>query len=218
MPYLLPILLALTVLAFLLYLREKTLKPKSLDQPDLGQKGFEQLHSAIKKAQAILAQAELEGIKIISQSKLSSGKLDEKYSDIIKNEASLAEKQLLLAEQTYVKFLEDLKALSEKRETDTMELTRQNINQVFGKLEERLSAFLVTTEQKTTSSIELELKSARSLIESYKTQQLQLIDENIVAIMERTLSLVLNKKLSLKDQLDLIYEALEKAKVEKFII
>lgn len=188
-------------------------------QPDPDQqKGFQLLHSAIKKAQAILAQAELEGIKIISQSKLSSGKLDEKYSEAIKNEATLAEKQLLLAEETYVKFLEDLKALSQKRETDTMELTRQNINRVFGQLEERLSAFLVTTEQKTTSSIELELKSARSLIETYKTQQLQLIDENIVAIMERTLALVLNKKLSLKDQLDLIYEALEKAKVEKFII
>ncbi len=43
-------------------------------------------------------------------------------------------------------------------------------------------------------------------------------DENIIAMMEQTLSIVLAKKLSLKDQLDLVYEALEKAKVEKFVV
>ena len=77
---------------------------------------------------------------------------------------------------------------------------------------------MVQTESKTATSIELELKASRELIETYKTQQLKLIDENIVAMIEQTINIVLGKKLSLKDQLDLIYEALEKAKIEKFIV
>jgi len=81
-----------------------------------------------------------------------------------------------------------------------------------------LSDFMVQTAQQTTSSIELELKSTRQLIDTYKSEQLKLIDENIVAMMEKTLSIVLAKKLSLKDQLELVYEALEKAKVEKFVV
>ena len=62
------------------------------------------------------------------------------------------------------------------------------------------------------------MQAARNLIDTYKRQQLNLIDEHIIAVLERTLSIVLAKKLSLEDQVDLINEALEKAKTEKFII
>ena len=47
--------------------------------------------------------------------------------------------------------------------------------------------------------------NARQLIETYKSSRLKLVDENIVAMLERTLSLVLVKKLSLKEQTDLVY-------------
>ena len=77
---------------------------------------------------------------------------------------------------------------------------------------------MIQTEQKTTTSIELELKSTQELIETYKNAQLKLIDENIVAMMEQTLNIVLGKKLTLKDQLELVYEALERAKIDKFIV
>ena len=44
-----------------------------------------------------------------------------------------------------------------------------------------------------------------------------LLNNNIVAMLEKTLSLVISKKLTLKDQVDLVYEALEEAKIERFI-
>jgi hypothetical protein len=37
-------------------------------------------------------------------------------------------------------------------------------------------------------------------------------------MLERNLSIVLSQKLSLKEHIDLVYEALEKAKAEKFVL
>src|SRR3989344_5797415 len=159
------ILLFTAIIAAILYLREYNKRKKLEVEGDkflqgLKEKGWETLNQSIKKSQAILGEAELEGIKA----------------------------------------------------------GEQRINQLFEKIETRVSDFLVQTEQKSLSSIELELKAAREMIDSYKNQKFKLIDENIVAMMEQTLSIVLAKKLALKDQLDLIYEALEKAKAEKFIV
>ena len=112
----------------------------------------------------------------------------------------------------------DLQKRSAQFEQSSQSATQQRISELFERLEQKLSDFLIQTEQKTTNSLELELKATRNLVEGYKAQQLKLIDENIIAMMEQTLNIVLGKKLSLKDQLDLIYEALEKAKIDKFVV
>jgi hypothetical protein len=91
------------------------------------------------------------------------------------------------------------------------------LNNFLENFESNMSQFFINAEQKSLESINLELKSARNLIDSYKAQQLAIVEENIVAILERTLSIVLKEKLNLKDQVDLVYEALEKAKKEKFL-
>ena len=44
------------------------------------------------------------------------------------------------------------------------------------------------------------------------------LDANILAVVEKTVDTVLAKKLSVSDQADLVYEALEKAKAEKLKI
>ncbi len=77
---------------------------------------------------------------------------------------------------------------------------------------------MAKAESQSLESISTELRSARDLIESYKSQQFALVDENIVAVLERTMALVLKQKLSLKDHMDLVYEALGKAKLEKFLV
>jgi len=96
--------------------------------------------------------------------------------------------------------------------------TKEKANGILERFEKNLESFLTQAEAKSTQSLESELAAVRQTIETYKKQQLSLVDENIVAMLEKTLGLVLAKKISLKDQLDLVYEALEKAKVEKFIL
>lgn len=214
---------AITTLAIILYLREYNLRRKDKFQEEqilekFREKGLENLHQSIKKSQAILGQAELEGIKVAAETKFETSKLEEEYSRQLSAIINQSEGAITAAQNQLLQFMQDLQKRSGEFEEASKASGQQRINQLFEGLETKLSDFLIQTEQKTTSSIELELKAARQLIDAYKNGQLKLIDENIVAMMEQTLNIVLAKKLSLKDQLDLIYEALEKAKIEKFII
>lgn len=203
------ILAATTLLGLTLYLREYNLRKKREIQKDqflenIKEKGWETLHQSIKKSQNMLGEAELEGIKVISDTRFYTQKMEQEYSKKLSQIIQEAENSI----KTYqTQLIQTSSTMVEER-----------INKLFDSLEQRLSDFLVETSQKTSSSIELELKAARALIDSYKEERLKLIDENILAMMEQTLAVVLNKKLSLEDQLDLVYEALEKAKVEKFIV
>lgn len=216
------ILAVTTILAGLLYLREYNLRKNLQAEGDqflqqARQKGWDNLHQSIKKSQAILGQAELEGVKVVAESKLQTSKFEQEYSQKLAEVLNQSQQTVTTAQDQLLQFMKDLQIRSEEFEEAQKSAGAQRINQLFDNIESKLADFLIQTEQKTVSSIELELKGARQLVDTYKDEQLRLIDENILAMMEQTLSIVLSKKLSLKDQLDLIYEALEKAKVEKFI-
>lgn len=115
-------------------------------------------------------------------------------------------------------FLQGLKDESQKSQAANWEGAKQRVNELFENFETKLADFLLQTEQKMMLSVDLELKSARQLIDTYKVQQMNIIDENIVAMLEKTLSLVLGKNLNLRDQVELVYESLERAKTESFLV
>lgn len=228
MPYL-PIDPAILILAFvaviilLLYLREYNLRKKLESEGDqflasIKEKGWDTLNQSIKKSEEIVGQAELEGIKIAAGSKLDIAKFEEDFSKQLTASLTESKQAIATAQNTLLQFMTDLQKRSAEFEEAQKKSGEQRINQMFDRVESQLADFLIQTAQKTTSSIELELKASRELVETYKNEQLKLIDENIIAMMEQTLGIVLSKKLSLKDQLDLIYEALERAKIEKFIV
>lgn len=221
-----PVILAsaiLVITVLLLYLREYN-RRKKLESAgdkflqDIKAKGWETLNESIKQSQTIVEQAELEGIKLVAGNKFQTQKIDADYARELSVVLEQSKKEINLAQAQLLQFMRDLQIRSSQFEEASQMAGQQRINQLFERVENRLSDFLIQTEQKTTSSIELELKAVRQLIETYKEEQFKLIDENIIAMMEQTLNIVLNKKLSLGDQLDLVYEALEKAKAEKFIV
>ena len=115
-------------------------------------------------------------------------------------------------------FLEGLRTDSQKSQAANWEGAKARVNELFESFETKLADFLLQTEQKMMLSVDLELKSARQLIDTYKVQQMNIIDENIVAMLEKTLSLVLGKNLNLRDQVDLVYESMERAKTESFLV
>lgn len=191
------------------------------------------LHSTREKADMILTQAEVEAIKIAAQTKLESSDLQKKVEEVF--EESLG-KMLKNVEGTLVTASNNLNqgiAETQKKHQELITQLQQQdvtlqrvledemrgkINNLLFDFEQKMADFLTGAENKSSEAINIEIKSARQLIESYKTQQINLVDENIVAVLERTLSLVLKKKLSLKDQMDMVYKALEEAKLEKFFV
>lgn len=218
---------AVAVISLSLYIQENYKRQKmiraaaQMNFQKADEKSYNLLHKAIRKAQSILGRAELESVKMVADSRYEARKLEVKYEQQFTQANDQLEQALTQkvskAEGEFVEFLNDLRTRSEQMQLLSQEFTKQKTNEVFERFEQNLVGFLTQTEQKSVMAIELELRAAKQLIDTYKTQQLSLIDENIISMLEKTLSLVLAKKLSLKDQLDLVYEALEKAKAEKFI-
>lgn len=216
-----------TIVLTELYFRERERK-KILDN-DLTIRSQEIISEAIKKAQTLLSSSELEALKLTTDSKFYKTRLEEKFDGEI--EKVVAQHSEAMAEftenlkvkfnasqQDYLNYIKYLKEESDKTRGESMEAIRQQVLEMFGKFETKLTDFLNETQKSSVESIDLEIKGTRQLIETYKQNQLKIIDENIIAMLERTLSLVLAKKLGLQDQIDLVYESLEKAKNEKFLI
>ncbi len=224
----------LALIFLVLYLKERGSGHENLhiDLKDLdpgGQKNYQLLNEAIKKSQEMLSASESESLKMIANSKTNIQKLEEEHTkelegyikqfeESIKNTSAQVSQSINLASSQFNTFLQQLAEKSQQFEAANEQATTVRIEKMLDQLETKLSDFLLESEQKTTGAIDLELQSTRQLIETYKQQQLKLIDENIISMMERTMALVIGKRLTLKDQLDLVYESLEKAKLEKFII
>lgn len=218
----------IAIAALALYLWEVRKSQKLLEEVEasslekIKERSFALLRKAYLKAQDILGRAELESVKVVATSRFTTKALEEKYkteiTSVVADMETSFKAELDKAQGKFASYLEELKKRSDKSQLDSETVLQGRINQLFDKFEANLAEFLTQTETRTTASIELELKGARNLIDTYKQQQLKLIDENIIAMLEKTLSLVLTKKLTLRDQVDLVYEALEKAKVEKFIV
>ena len=159
------------LIATLLYLREYFLRKKTAQEQqkitqDTRQKSFQLLHAA-----------ELAETEVIAGAKYQLDSL-----------LLTSEKSITASQEQLIAFMADLQKRSAEFEEASRKTGEARIGQLFDRLEERLSDFLVSTEQKTTSSIELELKATLQLIDTYKEQQIKLIDENVIAMMEQTLN------------------------------
>lgn len=228
------ILATLSAVFFVLFVYQLIINFRLKKQPDkllekTQDKSYELLSQAIKKAENIIAVAELQGIKITSQAKLTHKDTNDKFAvaleelsqqaaDHISDTALKSQQTITKTEADFKTYLESLSNHADKATKENEELIKQKINKMFENFEQGLSNFLTETQQQSVKAIGLEMQAARQLIQTYKQQQFNLVDENIVAMLEQTLNMVLAKKLSFKDQIDYVYEALEKAKTEKFIV
>ena len=71
-------------------------------------------------------------------------------------------------------------------------------------------------EKRVNDKLTKELEATLAGLKNYKEGRLKKIDDEIAAIVEKTIYLTLGKALSLKDHTDIIYESLAEAKEEGF--
>lgn len=168
------------------------------------------IHDAMKKSQAMLGNAELEGIKTVADARVKTNKLEAKY-----------EAQLVLmavkAEAEFTKLLQDLAVRAEQSQLLLEDAVKEKTQEIMERFEKNLANFLSSSEYQGITAINTEITQVRKAIEEYKKAQMKAVDENIKAVVEETVAKVLSKKLSLDDQMDLIYKSLEEAKKEKWI-
>lgn len=223
LPFAIGVLLFIVVLLILLYLRQYFIesnfgKESMLTLEDAKRKSYELLWGATKKAQEIVGESELAGIKIAADNKATLRKLESQSEQALHDASLDAKTYIERAQQTFTDYLMQLSQQANVSVAESEKVMKDRINKVFEDFEQNLSTYMTETQGQSVRAITLEVQAARQLIDTYKTEQFRLVDENIVAMLERTLSLVLIKKLTLKDNVELVYESLEKAKAEKFII
>lgn len=178
---------------------------------DVEEKSFNILQKAFNKAKSLVTQTQVDALTSASKNQAALRKFETEYEKRL-------DQQLNQALAIFNKYLEQLRDQSQKANLLNEAGIKTRSDETFARFEKNLTEFLSTMEQKSTQALDNELKVVRVLIEDYKKEQLSLIEENIIAMLEKTLSLVLVKKITLKDQVDMVYEALDKAKAEKFIV
>lgn len=178
------------------------------------------IHRAVKNAHKLLVKAELEGIAFIAKQKLENRKVEADHQSqlrvLLREIKEKLDLRTLEAEKSYTHYLKSMEAnlatdLEQKQKT-----LEHKIDGFFNRAQNLLDSFVQQLQGQTQTQLDKEIQSAKKIIEDYRQQRIDVIDENIVAILEKTLNITLGKKLTLGEQTQLVYEALEEAKKENF--
>lgn len=174
------------------------------------------IHKAIRQANRILVSSELRGINILAkQNTLGKEVADEFKSHIAEMEKSLISEfdhSAATAEKAYAEFLGTLQAAIQERLKHNEQLLIQKTDGMLTATETTVAAFVEDLEKKVKEEVEAQFAAARAEVERYKMHRLRVIDERIVEMLEEIVYVSLAKKLSLVDQSELAYKALEEAK------
>jgi len=174
------------------------------------------IHDALKEANKVLGQAQIEGLRVVSKEKLKGRELEEKFTKALEGLSVELTKELGRsidsAEKDYEHFLKTLEATIRKTASANQELIIAQTGRITAQTQEHLTQLVEQTREQTQQVLETELKDAKQMIEAYRTKRLQVIDDNIADILDEVLREVLSIGLSSKDHMQLVYKALQKAK------
>lgn len=177
------------------------------------------IHQAIEKANKILVNAELRGIKLFARQKVESQQVFDDYQGRLRDFEATIEKNLLLrnqeADKSYGQFIEMIEQTIKNHVLENQKMLEQKVSNYISENQKALNSFVVSLNSRIKSEVEEELAQTKATLENYKKKKTKAIDDNILEIMEKTLKVILEKKFSLADHSELVYKALEEAKKEK---
>ncbi len=176
------------------------------------------IHRAFGQANKILVSAELEGIRQLSQEKRSGRELVEALEKHLKVvETTLQDhssETARKAEDSYKAFIKSTEQSIQAHIEKNDKFLTDRSSAMTAHAQEQLDAFIKDVHGKVSMEVEQALQAARNEIAEYKQRRIQVLDEKIIDVLERTLQVALEKKLSLVEQSELVYKALEEAKHE----
>jgi len=176
------------------------------------------LYKAVQQANKILVAAELKGLQLIGKQKMTGDELSNQFdahlAAIEKAMQDQLERNAEHAEAVYGEFIQGAEASINDHINKNQKMLEEKANAMIERTESLLTQFTGELESKVKGDVERELAKATEEIEQYKANRMRIVDERIVDILEQVLQVALEKKMSLADQSELIYKALEDAKRE----
>lgn len=181
-------------------------------------KSSEILQEAMRKANDILAKAEKEGLDVLSSEEKTGKSLTEDYKKHLTEIEQMLEdalkKSLAAADESYQSFADSVGKKVGEHLKQNEEILKERAEQVITKSEQVLTQVSNEVQSSVKKQVEAELSSVRDEIAEYKRQRMRIIDERIIEMLEDVIKVTLEKKLSLVEQSELVYKALEEAKRE----
>jgi uncharacterized protein YjbJ (UPF0337 family) len=182
------------------------------------QKSEEILRGSIQKANQILADAQKKGVDILAKEESVGQDLSEDYAKHLNAvEAAFKEqfsKSADDAEKSYNEFIVQVGHVVNERIDKNEEMLKDRAGQMIEDARKALDGIAEKTREQVAAEVDKELDSARSEISEYKFRRMKIIDERIIQMLEDIIKVTLEKKLSLQEQSELVYRALDEAKKE----
>ena len=176
------------------------------------------IYRAIQQANKILVAAELKGLQLLSKQKMTSGELTDHFNQHLAAIEKALENQLERnahhAEETYGEFITSAERSINDHINANQKMLEEKAAAMIERTESLITKFTADIEAKVKGDVEKELIAASREIEEYKKNRMRIVDERIVDILEDVIKIALEKKMSLAEQSELIYRALEEAKRE----
>lgn len=196
---------------------------------DAQEKSASVIAEAVAKSNELVAKAQEEQIeKVTEESKKldelakqfeqTVNQLEEKTNSELTGTAKEASESLETVAQTSQKALETM--ASESQETlKTLVATDRKVleektDTMINQSSQVFQQFMTQLSTQVREQLEGELDTAKKEIDIYKKERINTINEKIIDILEETLVATLGKKLSLKDEGEFVFQALETAKKE----
>lgn len=194
---------------------------RALGMPEQEKAHWSMWHDSMKKTQAILGKAELEGVKLVADTRYATTELEKVYEGQLRLAAEKMEQQLAQvvseAQQEFGKFLTALRTQSDevaKAKTDEMEKLLDDAMVAFT---QRLEQSLTKVEDQVLKLSQEEGMRVKLEVEAYRKTLMAALDSEIADILDEVVKKVVGKGLNLEDQTELVGQALEQAKKEKLI-
>jgi hypothetical protein len=195
---------------------KKTVKGDVDANNDLKAKTDAIIQKAITDADQIIAQAQAKGANLLDTEKISGDNIAVDYKKHLEEvEKALSDQfahAAASAEEAYKTFIAQSEDAIKKQISDNHELLAAKSQAMIDQSKTQMDAFTADVQGKIKALVETEITNAKTEIEEYKTARIAIINERIIDILEEVMTVTLAKKLTLSDQSELVYRALDEAK------
>lgn len=185
--------------------------------------------NAVDKANEVVADAQKKGLEHVAEESKALETLTQNVNQSIEslskqtqseltNTANQAEQALQQtvksAESSYEQLSQKTESTLQSLLTQDRTLLEQKTNQAIEQSSTMFQKFMGDVANQVRSEIDQEIKKANTAVDVYKAERLAAINTKVIDILEEVLLETLGKKLSLKDEGEFVYQALEQAKKE----
>lgn len=196
---------------------------------DAQEKSASVIADAVAKSNALVAKSQEETIEKVTGESKKLEELAQSFEQTVTNLEKTTTKEITDTAAEATQSVEEVAKTSEQTLEQMAKDTQQTLQNLVAtdrkvleeKTDEMISQsslvfqdFMKQLSSQVRQQLAGELETAKKEIDVYKQERIATINEKIIDILEETLVAVLGKKLSVKDEGEFVFEALEAAKKE----